>query len=118
MVMRAGIGDPEADRHGVEEAGALEIPTDVEYDLVGSRAERFALEQRLIRSAIKVRNRAHHRNGCVFFKTKKLYLDPSARLAVRGVEHVRGEPAHQASIFRRRPSVMWPICSSALASSL
>ena len=54
------------------------------------------------------------------FEDGKLDLHPGARPAVRRVEHVGRDPAHHSSPASRssRPRVMWPICSSALSSSL
>src|SRR5687768_5245556 len=52
VVVLGGIGDAKAHRHQVEKAGALEIGADVEYQLIGARAQSRALEQRRVGASV------------------------------------------------------------------
>ncbi len=99
--MVAGRGNAKTDRHQIDERrvrqiyiAALEVRSGVKYDLVGPGAERLALGQGTVASAVGIGlHRRHQRPGLA---VQPEQVDPHAggRAAMSGVENVGGQISH------------------------
>lgn len=105
MVARCRIGDPEADRHTVEERRRWrevpprgEVGAYQEHELVDAGAQLIAVQQGRVRTPVLVREHGfQERARLVVAEAPELDRDTGGGLATRYVEHVRAEAAHQGS---------------------
>src|SRR5688572_16492345 len=119
MVVGGSIPYAKAHRDRVEEGALPEVLADVKQELIAAGAQLVAFQERLVGAAVLIGRHGLQELPRLSLQHRELDLHPRARPAVRRIQHVGGYPSHHPSpkSFARRPRVMWPICSSAAASS-
>src|ERR1044071_372105 len=97
VIVRRRVRDRKPDRHYVEEPLAGEVRADVEHELISPGAEGRSLQERRIGAPVAVGGRLRNQRAGLALETIQLQRDAGARLAARGIQHVRGELTHRRS---------------------
>lgn len=106
MVMLAAIGDADAEDDVTDKRRVWQrlstrgkVFAEAEYQFVNPDRQRSSFEQGLVAATILVGNDTVQKLAFSAFHAKQRYLDPIARQAERGVEHMCSKSAHYLQLI-------------------